>query len=415
LRTSSTRAVVAVFLAAALAGSACTMRRPDHSGHQHRTLFGPTEGAKPNDTEGEVVAVDADSVKADSDEIEIDLAGVPTKVTRERVMRRNDRSFSWFGRTPGRGQSNVQVTVEGDHVSAHVDTDDGSQVVATSTSGGKGLRTRLNPDVLKEESDPEAVPQAGDATAAAAEDEVSTQAAGDTVIDVMIVYNSAVLRSYTSAGTVQAVAQRMIDKANKSFTDSLIRLQYRLVNVSQVPDAEIAARVSFFGRDNVGNLQRSANSTTTRTGQLRNQYGADLVQAWGGYTNVCGQGYQPSVTQNLGAAYGVSVINNMRSCTEGQAVSHELGHNLGGGHDRITSNRPSGGGDAFGMIDKTHRFLTIMAYPQNCGSTCVQTWTFSNPAVRYNGYPTGIAGSIDNARVINIVGPKAAANKATRV
>jgi hypothetical protein len=411
LRLSPTRAVATVFVAAAFVSTACT--RPPQGGHQGHTLFSPN-GQAPAGAEGDSVTLDPAAIDADAAELEFDLPGGAVKATRDQVVRRGARDFTWFGRTPGRAGANVSVTVRGDDVSAAVDTDDGSIVAANTSGRGVGLRTRLDPGALNEESDPVAVPAAADVAATTlapgAESEITIQATP--VIDVLIVYNSAVLSRYGSASAVNTVAQRMIDKANKSFVDSVIGLQYRLVNVSQVPDAEIAPRGSYFYRDNISNLSRSANSTSARVGQLRNQFGADLVQAWGNFSNVCGQGYQPSVTQNLGAAYGISVINNLRSCTEGQAVSHELGHNLGGGHDRITSNRPSGGGDAYGMVDRANRFLTIMGYPQNCGSTCVQTWTFSNPAISYNGHPTGIAGSIDNARVMNIVGPRVAANKA---
>jgi hypothetical protein len=414
LRTSTSRAVATVLVAAALVSTACNRPPGGHHGHP---LFSPDGGAAPAGAEGERVALDAAAIDGDAGELAFDLPGGAVTATRDQIVRRGARDFTWFGRTPGHAGANVSVTVLGDDVSAAVDTDDGGSVAAHTWSRGVGLRTKLDPGVLREDTDPEAVPAAADVAAAAAapaaEPEISIQATP--VVDVLIVYNSAVLSRYGSASAVRTVAQRMIDKANKSFTDSQITMQYRLVNVSQVPDGEIAPRTSWYSRDNIANLSASANSASATVGRLRNQYGADVVQAWGNFSNVCGQGYQPSIAQNLGAAYGISVINNMRSCTEGQAVSHELGHNLGGGHDRITSNRPTGGGDAFGMVDRTNRFLTIMGYPQSCGYSCVQTWTFSNPAIQYNGHPTGIAGSIDNARVMNIVGPRVAAYRAATV
>src|SRR4051794_4388339 len=326
-----------------------------HGGHG-RTLFGPPAGGTPTttvDPGSDAVTLDPSVIDGDPDQIDVDTTDGTVTAKRDNVVRRGSRDATWFGRTPGQSTSNVVVTVVGDKVSAEVSTDKGT-VAAHSTGDRVGARTKLDPNVLKEESDPVATPDAADAAAATAVPEVSAQAAGDTQIDVMIVFNNHILRNYgNNAATVKATATKMIDKANKSFTDSQIHLQYRLVNVSQVPDAEIAARVSWYGRDNISALRSSANNASSNVGRLRNQYGADLVQAWGDYTNVCGQGYQPSVNQTLGAAYGISVINAMKSCTEGQAVSHELGHNIGGGHDRITSNQPSGGGDAFGMVDKT--------------------------------------------------------------
>jgi hypothetical protein len=410
-----------MLVAVALGGSACTGRSP-HSGHRDGTLFSPVAGEKPEGAEGETVTLDAAAIDADADELAVDLPGGAVTAKRDSVVRRGARDFTWFGRTPGRSNANVTVTVVGESVSASVDTDSGTVAAHSTGRKGVGLRTRLDPDVLKEESDPEVVPDAADVAAAAVapEPEVSIQAVA--VIDVLIVFNSAVLRTYPEpdpdpnpgkAGDgVKVVATNQIARANKSFTESQINLQYRLVDVAQVPDAEIASRSVWLSRDNITALRTNANDSASTVGRLRNQTGADLVQAWGTYPNVCGQGYQPSVSQNLGLGYGVSVIHNSRSCLEGQAVSHELGHNIGGGHDRITARRSSGGGDAYGMVDRERRFLTIMAYPQSCGTGCVQTYLYSNPNVRYDGAPTGVAGSVDNARVMNIVGPKVAANKA---
>jgi hypothetical protein len=403
LRVSKNRAVVTALAAVAIAGSACT-----HAGHQgsaNRSVFGGRAAGGATSAEGDDVTLDAGSVNADSSEVEIDSEDGVVKAKKDWVIRRGDRDFTWFGRTAGRNGSNVVVTVRGDDVSTSVETDKG-EAVSHGTGKGKGKRTKVDPNVLKEETDPVAVPEAGAATEETV-GEVTAQAA--TQIDVLILFNSRAVALYGSASAASTVAQRMIDKANKSFVDSQINLQYRLVRSQQIADAEVAPQVSWYGRNNLGNVVRS-----TTVANLRNQYGADLVQVWGNYTDVCGQGYQPT-TGSVSASYGFNVINAMRSCTEGQAVSHELGHNLGGGHDRITSNRPSGGGDAYGMVNKQYRFLTIMGYPQSCGAGCVQTWTFSNPNVRYNGQPTGIAGSIDNARVINAIGPRVAAFRAPKV
>jgi hypothetical protein len=400
--------VVSVLVVAALAAAtACTRPPSGGGGHDHHTLFGTAEGASTNIAGSDVVTLDAATIDGDPNEIQIDMPEGRVTARKDKVVRRGHRSATWFGRTPGRGDSNVTVTVEGDAVSAAVDTDSGETVAATSTGKGVGLRTKLDKNVLKDETDPEA--SAEDLAAAAAlEPEVSVQAEGDAVIDVLIVYNSVIARQYGTQAGVRAVAQRQIDRANKSFTDSQIKLQYRIVYVGQVADSQIAR--SYWGGGNLSAMMRS-----TVVANLRNQYGADLVQAWGSYPNVCGQGYQPTVANQPGAGYGFSVIHSNRSCTEGQAVSHELGHNIGGGHDRITSNRPSGGGDAYGMVDRTGRFLTIMGYPQSCGTGCTQSWLYSNPSVQFRGRPTGVAGSVDNARVMNIIGPRVAAFRAPRV
>ena len=176
-----------------------------------------------------------------------------------------------------------------------------------------------------------------------------------TTIDLMIVFNSATTTIY-GAAAVPAEAQNAIDRTNKALLDSKTNVQLRLVHVEQVPDEEIAAN----GDDNLGRLMRSQ-----KVAQLRDQYGADLVQAWGTYPSVCGQGYQ-QVKGTMPSQYGFSVINGARKdkqCVAGVGVAHELGHNLAAGHDRSADHAEGKPGDAYGYVDLQHQFLDIMSYP----------------------------------------------------
>jgi hypothetical protein len=418
LHHQRTRVAGAALAAIALVTSAaCTRPAGGHRDHGHgsgggrRTLFGPPpDGTSPTTTpDGDRISLDSRVIEGDPDEIGIRLPTGETTARRQRVVRRGAEGTTWYGRTDGARDDNVIVTREGDQVAVHVETDDGT-VTGHTTGPGVGVRTSVDRGELREETEPEVEFDAEDAEARAAAEapppgEVTASAVGDTIVDVMVVYNTSTATRYGSS--VRALVQNAVDRGNKAFTDSQINVQFRLVAVERVADREIAA--SWLG-GNIRNLQRS-----TVVAGLRDRYGADLVQAWGTYPNVCGQGYQQTGS-GLPAAYGLSVVNNIGTCVQGVAPVHEWGHNLGGGHDRTTdgSRRP---GDAYGLLDTRNDFITIMAYQNRAcpGGSCTQSWLFSNPNVQFRGFPTGRAGTEDNARNIRLYAPIVANYRPSRV
>jgi hypothetical protein len=84
--------------------------------------------------------------------------------------------------------------------------------------------------------------------------------------------------------------------------------------------------------------------------------------------------------------------------------AHEMGHNMGSQHDRANAGASTGAYSySYGYQDPNRAFRTIMAY--NCASGCPRINYWSNPAVSYNGKPTGVADeadtSADNAHSLN--------------
>lgn len=408
VRTRATALGATVLMGLVLGGSAC--RSAGTAPEGRRTLFwrpagatpaGPASGAET----GEVVAIDAGVIRQDPAEVDIELPEGRVSARRVAAVRPGPDHLVWIGRTAGSPSADVVVTVVGGSVAVHVQRDGGAVVVHGSTPG-RGVRTRVPDADITPESEP-AVPLDTVGGTGADRQPVTAAAAGAVpVVDVLIVVNSTVAARYGTG--LQAVVQNAIDRGNKALGDSRAGLQLRLVHIDQVPDAEIAAGWA----GNVANLTRSP-----RVAQLRDQYGADLVQAWGSYPSVCGQGFQPR-TGGFRAAYGFSVINAVNSaCMLGVGPIHEMGHNLGVGHDRQADRAQGRPGDAYGLLDEAHDFMTIMAYTRrSCpGGSCTQSWLFSNPALSYRGYPAGRAGSEDNARNLRANAAAVAAYRPTRV
>ena len=349
------------------------------------------------------MTIDPGSVEKDPAELAVELTDGRVTAHRVRTVRRGPPDVTWIGRTEG-ARARTRWSPPSTDPSPPMSSRTARPSWCTPPARDSGVRTQVPDSDITPENEPElhldAAGEAGTDTTS-----VTTMAVGP-VVDVMIVVNSTIATRYGTG--LRAVAQNAIDRMNKALIDSQVGMEVRLVHLAEVPDAQIA--VSWYG--NVANLTRSA-----RVAQLRDQYGADLVQAWGSYPSVCGQGYQPRAGQFL-AAYGFSVINAVNAaCMLGVGPAHEMGHNLGGGHDRVADRAQGRAGDAYGFLDVQRDVMTIMAYSRRTcpGGSCTQSWLYSNPNVTFNGLPVGRAGSEDNARNLRVNGALVANYKPTRV
>jgi hypothetical protein len=401
-----------------LVASACT--RSPGGGSAGGVLFEPTGDAgaleaMAADVQGAPVKVDAAAVDKEPESLRVTTARGVKTVHRVRVERRGAGNLSWFGRTDGEDADDVVVTVVNGSVAAKVGTGDG----AVSVNGGR-LR-KLEGESFTAEK--ELVLKAGETmesglhrhaegrynvdeaprTAAIAEAEAApvvadaplvAQAAGElpapAIVDVMVLYST------TISGFVnEARIQNVIDAGNMAFYASHIGIQYRLVHTQVVDQSWMPS---------VAGLMNNANVKA-----LREQYKADLVQAWGDNNwNFCGQGYQ---NQGRGmASYGYSVIKvnpSYRLCIDNYIPPlHEFGHNLGAAHDKKNTAAGVQAGaapDAYGYIPPGGQFSTIMAYdgPPCPRNRCAPAFVFSNPEVTFKGMPTGRVGQENNAAAIH--------------
>lgn len=194
--------------------------------------------------------------------------------------------------------------------------------------------------------------------------------APDPVIDVMILYDEAVA---SRTADMKAYLNSLIAMSNESYRLSGIPQTVRLVHSAQVASGLTGNHNSWLGQD-------------ARVKAWRDEYGADLV----------------AMLVETGFSYcGVAssaFTTTKRSCAVGnKTFTHELGHNMGAGHawEQFTTHN----GYAYGYINHEKSWRTVMSYAE-CeeGGRCTRILNFSNPDILYNGDPTGIADSRDNAR-----------------
>lgn len=216
-------------------------------------------------------------------------------------------------------------------------------------------------------------------------------------IDILVVYTDD--SRAAAGGTPQIVStiEAAIVATNQAFSASQIDAEMRLVATEEVNYAE----TNNFSTE-LGRLQGSGDGYLDNVHALRTTYGADMVAMIVEGTSSCGIGY---VMQNPALDYSSVMFSvTSRVCAVGNlSFAHELGHNLGGHHDRAAAGGSEGAYSySYGYHFGSYR--SIMAYAPG-----TRVGLFSNPNVNYNGLATGIAdpaaNSADNAATFNITAP----------
>ena len=126
---------------------------------------------------------------------------------------------------------------------------------------------------------------------------------------------------------------------------------------------------------------------------------ADAAQLLANNFENCGSGY----TYTVESGSGHTLTTAKKSCSYGYHSSlHEVGHNFGCHHDRDNGHNTHyeyGYGWLIGPEDLDGvGYRTVLAYSNPGYSRRVLQ--LSNPEVNYAGFPTGVSGRADNARVI---------------
>lgn len=220
----------------------------------------------------------------------------------------------------------------------------------------------------------------------------------NTTLNVYVAYTSA---TAAASSNIVSEIQLAISGTNTAFTNSGVNAQLNLVGTGQISYTEGTYTTS----DNIlTKFTTNSDGVMDTIHTLRTANSADLVALIvENLYDACGIAW----VYNGDPAYGFQV--SQRSCmTSGYTYAHETGHNIGAYHDRYVQPEATSNVYAYGYVDTTNRFKTIMSYDDKCTAlaiSCPRIPYFSNPNVTYNGLPTGIdrslANSADNARRFN--------------
>ena len=208
------------------------------------------------------------------------------------------------------------------------------------------------------------------------------------VIDVMIVYTAEARTGWGGTANIMALAQNCIDTSNIAYANSQMTPLHQL---NLVHAEEVNYNESGSASTDIFALQDDSDGLMDNVHPLRNTYGADLVAMLVDSFNACGVGFLAPYDEQ----YGFTVTDT--GCAVGNlSFPHEIGHNMGCHHDRDNAGSAPFS-YAYGWRwngNNGTQYRSIMAYSPGSRQPY-----FSNPDVSFQGAPTGVANSEDNARV----------------
>lgn len=229
----------------------------------------------------------------------------------------------------------------------------------------------------------------------------------NSIVTIMVLYSNEFANGFASPS---ARINQLIEFTNQAYIRSGINIQLKLAH---------AQALSFNNGTNIGTLlNQITNGSGSFSGveSLRNKYGADMVallpfRSGGGSSGV-------AWVNGGSQRFSYSVTQLSPNCCD-SVFAHELGHNLGSGHERVSANPNQGSPCNFNFVDHacghgnaSRNWGTIMSY-LNSGRV---NHVFSNPGLSCLGEPCGIregqTNEADNNSAFNITGPLVAAFRA---
>ncbi len=230
--------------------------------------------------------------------------------------------------------------------------------------------------------------------------------AGDTVIDVLVVYTPSALSAAGGESEMLALIDSAIDDTNIAYQNSSVNVMLNLVHAEQVSYTE------FSFQTDLSRLRDQGDGYLDYVHTLREIYSADMVSMVINNYQSCGMAYQMTYLSPNFADYAFSVVH-IGCAVSNHSFAHELGHNFGCEH-AVGDGEPPLERDGSAIYDYAYgwrfgsgQYRTIMAY-----SPGIRVPHFSNPYVFYAGYATGqptfYADSAYNAKVINNTAPTVA-------
>lgn len=307
----------------------------------------------------------------------------------------------WVGHIEEDSDSEVILAAKGNTLTGTVSTD-GRLFEILFVNGNTHAVREIDLTQLPAEDPSEAPDTAGDTGASGLTD----LGAGDTstgqVVDVMVVYTPKVR---TNAGGDSAIQSRILNAAsaaNQGYLNSNIDIALNLIYLGAVDYVETNSMPTSHSR-----LRSSTDGYMDLVHPLRDQYGADVVILLTADTDYCGYAY---VMRTVSTAFATNAFGVVRDgCLTAGSFAHEIGHIMGNAHNPEDASSAGAYPDSYGYR-VCGKFRDIMSY--SCSGEPRVNY-FSNPDIYYSSWPTGILGSNDTARSMNVTSPAVASFRAS--
>jgi len=299
--------------------------------------------------------------------------------------------FHWIGHIDGVKYSEVILVVEDEVMAGSVEIPGYSYQVQYAGNGVHVIY-QINPKALLKEADPVKVEQGGTTLAVAVGNETGS------MIDIMIVYSPAAREGANGTAGINTLIDQAVELTNESYSNSWVNQRLRLVYRGEVDYAETGNADTDLAR-----LQNPSDGYMDEVHTLRDIYGADDVALIVNTLDYAGMGYLMTSLSNSFQSSAFFVVRRDQAVGN-KSYPHELGHNMGAGHDWYPAEHQGLYDYSHGYVEPGKTWRTIMAYPDAC-NWCQRITYWSNPDKSYYGIPMGVPeGSYhaaDNHKTLN--------------
>ena len=231
------------------------------------------------------------------------------------------------------------------------------------------------------------------------------------LINIMVLYTANAITAAGSEPDLLMQIKNAVDSINLAFLESGIIHRLNLIHTQQVSYSEQGQPSH---EDILGTLLNPSGTALAGVPALRTNKAADIVSLWIDYrsNDYCGWAYDMpplSISPNLDASNAYNIVE-VQCVAMKYSFAHEVGHNMGGYHDRGTQgiqDNESTDLDSFGDCNENLWQGTIMAKKLGCGmGNFARQPYWSTPTLTYSdGTPMGhlkdTFGAANNSRFIN--------------
>ncbi|MCB0191330.1 MAG: hypothetical protein KDJ65_05245 [Anaerolineae bacterium] len=318
----------------------------------------------------------------------------------DKIERNPSGSYSWIGHIENREYSHVVLVIKQRMLIGNISTVD--QSFNIGYRGDAQVISEIDFADLPDDRDDLLYPdsQANDGLTQPSALAHNSWVDDGSTIDIMVVYTTNARNGAGGTNKINGEIESAISFTNEVLKRSGSSPRLRLVHTAEVNYAETG--------DKNTDLKRLLNPNDGYMDQvhtLRNRYSADvvsiLVQYWAGGIAAHGNRYVTTRADDF-------AFNLSSRAPESRyfIFAHEFGHLMGANHDWYVDNRPQPYPYSHGYVDLVGKFITVMAYYDQCEDnniSCTRIFFYSNPGLKYNGRPIGSFGAkpADNHRSIN--------------